>query len=179
MNQTEKTKAMINIAMFAAVLAVCAQIAIPTPWGVPVTMQTFAFALTGCILGSRKGAVSVLIYLALGAIGIPVFAEFRGGMGILVGMTGGFLISAPVMAVLCGIGGRQKNMWYGIIWNLLGMAVCHLIGIMQFSLVTGYSFAESAMFASVPYLVKDVIVVSGAYLIARSMMPRLRSARVL
>ena len=70
---------MVQIAMFTAVVAVLSQIAIPMPSGVPVTLQTLAVALCGYVLGSKKGAVSLLVYALLGAVGAPVFANFKGG----------------------------------------------------------------------------------------------------
>ena len=81
------TKTIVMIGMFAAVLAVLSQISIPMPSGVPVTLQTFAVALTGFILGWKYGAISVGIYILLGTVGVPVFSNFSGGLGALFGKT--------------------------------------------------------------------------------------------
>ena len=67
------------IGVVTAVIVIMAQISIPMPLGVPMTMQTFAITLAGIILGSKKGAVASLIYVLLGAVGVPVFANFSGG----------------------------------------------------------------------------------------------------
>ena len=80
-----------QIGLFAAVLVVLSQLSIPLPGGVPVTLQTFAVALTAYVLKWKKGALSVLVFLALGAVGVPVFHNFTGGFGMLIGVTGGFL----------------------------------------------------------------------------------------
>ena len=84
--------------LFAAVIAVMAQISIPMPLGVPMTMQTFAITLAAVVLGSKLSAIATLVYLALGAVGVPVLANFSGGLDKFVGPTGGFLISFPLMA---------------------------------------------------------------------------------
>ncbi|HJC25529.1 MAG TPA: biotin transporter BioY [Candidatus Eisenbergiella merdavium] len=100
----KSTKTMIIIAMFAAVIAVLAQIAIPLPSGVPVTLQTFAVALTAVVLGARLGSLSTLIYILLGAAGAPVFTGFNGGLGAIVGKTGGFIWGFLFLAFFTGAG---------------------------------------------------------------------------
>ena len=85
--------------LFAAVIAVMAQISIPMPLGVPMTMQTFAITLAAVVLGSKLSAIATLVYLALGAVGVPVLANFSGGFDKFVGPTGGFLISFPLVGV--------------------------------------------------------------------------------
>ena len=95
--------------LFAAVIAVMAQISIPMPLGVPMTMQTFAITLAAVVLGSRLSAIATLVYLALGAVGVPVLANFSGGFDKFVGPTGGFLISFPLMAYIIGLGVEHRN----------------------------------------------------------------------
>ena len=94
--------------VFAALLVVLSQVSIPLPTGIPVTLQTFAVALCGCVLGPAVGSAAVGVYLALGAVGVPVFAGFSGGAGALVGMTGGYLWAFLPMAFLCGLGAQQN-----------------------------------------------------------------------
>ena len=77
---------LVQIAVFTAIIAAMAQISIPMPAGVPMTMQTFAIPLAGILLGARKGTIATLVYLLLGAVGLPVFAGFTGGIGILFGI---------------------------------------------------------------------------------------------
>ena len=79
-----KTLDLCMIGVVTAVIVIMAQISIPMPLGVPMTMQTFAITLAGIILGSKKGAVASLIYVLLGAVGVPVFANFSGGYQLLV-----------------------------------------------------------------------------------------------
>ena len=85
----QRTRAMVYIAAFAALMAACAWISIPA--AVPFTMQTFGVFLALGLLGGRRGTIAVLVYLLLGAMGLPVFAGFMGGFGVLLGTTGGYL----------------------------------------------------------------------------------------
>lgn len=86
--------------MFAAVLAVISQISIPMPTGVPITIQVFGIALTGIVLGWKLGLSATIAYILLGAVGLPIFSNFQGGVHVLTGMTGGYILGWPVMAVL-------------------------------------------------------------------------------
>ena len=87
------TRDICYIALFTAVIAVMAQISIPMPLGVPMTMQTFAITLAAVVLGAKFSTLSTFIYLLLGAVGVPVLAGFSGGLDKFVGPTGGFLFS--------------------------------------------------------------------------------------
>ena len=98
-----------SIAIMTAITVVMAQISIPMPMGVPMTMQTFAITLAGVILGSKKGGLSILVYVLLAAIGVPVFAGFSGGVQNLIGPTGGFIISFPIMAYIIGLGVEHRK----------------------------------------------------------------------
>lgn len=105
------------ISIFAAVIAVGAQVSIPMPIGVPFTMQTLVIPFAGIILGTKRGVMATVIYVLLGAAGVPVFAGFSGGIGILFGRTGGFILSFPIMALCAGISSdlqdriKFKNIW--------------------------------------------------------------------
>ncbi len=172
------TKDMILIGMFAAVIAVLSQIAIPMPSGVPVTLQTFAIALCGVVLGWKLAGAAVLVYLLIGAIGAPVFANFGAGLGVLFGKTGGFLIGFLFMAVLCGLSEKTKQLWVKGGLCLAGLLVCHLFGNLQFMLLTGRGFVESALLVSIPYLVKDVLSVVAAMVLGKAVRMALKRANV-
>ena len=162
-----RTRELVFAAMLAAVTAVCSQIAVPLPAGVPVTLQTFAVALTGYLLGWRYGLLSVGAYLLLGLAGVPVFAQMMSGPAVLFGITGGFLIGFLPMAALCGFSLRFPAVWTRIALGLAGLAVCHLAGALQFSLLTGTGFIASLPLVSLPYLAKDAVSVVLACLFAR------------
>jgi biotin transport system substrate-specific component len=126
---------MVLIALFAALIAICSWISVPTT--VPFTLQTFAVFVTVGLLGGKRGTLAVLVYILLGTIGVPVFAGFTGGLGILLGSTGGYIIgflgSALVMWVLEKLG-REKA-WVQIASMLAGLLVCYIFGTAWFMVV--------------------------------------------
>ena len=169
---------MVVAGVFAALLAVLSQISIPLPTGIPVTLQTFAVALCGFALGPGLGAAAVGVYLALGAVGVPVFAGFSGGIGSFVGMTGGYLWAFLPMAFLCGLGARQKNRALALTVGFLGLVICHLCGSFQFALVSAVSPWNAFLLASAPYLLKDAASLVVAYLAAVAILRSLEKARL-
>ncbi len=169
------TKGIVMIGVFAAVTAVLAQVSIPTPWGIPITLQTFAVALAGYCLGKYKGMMSVLIYILLGLTGLPVFAGFTGGIAKLAGATGGYIWGFLFMAFACGLEDTVKHKWISIFLGLLGLAVCHLLGAAQFAFLSQRTLAEAFLLASAPYLLKDVVSVAVAYGLAIPLRKAMRS----
>ncbi|MDE6663336.1 MAG: biotin transporter BioY [Lachnospiraceae bacterium] len=170
------TKEVVCVGMFAAVLAVLSQISIPMPSGVPITLQTFAIALTGVVLAWKLGVTSTLVYILIGAVGVPVFSEFSGGLHVLVNYTGGFIWGFIVLALLCGIGITLKSKPLGVLLGFVGLAVCHLFGVLQFMVVMKMSFMESFLLASAPYLIKDAISVILAFAVGSQIRSRLLRA---
>lgn len=166
------TRDLALIALFAALTAVCAWIAVPAP--VPFTLQTFAVFLTAGLLGGRRGALSVLTYILLGAVGLPVFAHFTGGIGVLLGNTGGYIL---------GFIGLTLTMWlitraWGDTLRVLGIAmaagllVCYALGTAWFMLVytrtTGPIGLANVLTACVlPFVVPDVVKIALALLLIR------------
>ncbi len=146
-----------QIAIFTAIICVCAQISIPMPYGVPLTLQTFAIPLAGIILGMKKGTLSTLVYILIGAVGIPVFAGFKGGIGILAGATGGFILSFPLMTLMAGIAEARKTKTGLILCLLSGTLLNYLCGIFYFTLVM-MSDVKTAFIACVlPFIPTDII----------------------
>ena len=113
MNRLEKTRSLILCALFAALTAVLSQIAIPIQ-PVPVNLATFSVFVAGGVLGAKRGAISQAAYVLLGVIGLPVFASFSGGMGILLGPTGGYIVGYVAAAWLVGALVRTVP-WEGIL----------------------------------------------------------------
>lgn len=169
MKKQLSARQLVLAAVFAAVLAVLSQIAVPLPSGIPITLQTFAVALCGFALGRRLGVLSVSVYLLLGAVGVPVFAGFRGGAGIVFGVTGGFLIGFLPMAALCGT--RKVSL------GILGLVLCHALGVAQFSIVASIPVTQAFATASLPFLIKDIASVALAPLAARAVRRGLAVAR--
>lgn len=173
------TREIVSVGMFAAVLAVLSQISVPMPSGVPVTLQTFAVALTGVVLTWKLGTASTIVYILLGAVGVPVFAGFSGGAQVLVNYTGGFIWGFIVMTLLCGMGVQMKNKALGILTGMAGLMICHVFGTVQFMLVMKMGLLESFLLASAPYLIKDIISVVLGFVIGGQLRSRLMKAGLL
>jgi biotin transport system substrate-specific component len=108
----------------AAVTAVAAQIAIPIP-PMPFTLQVLAVILSGLLLGPRYGALAQAVYVLVGAVGVPVFSEFSGGLGAILGPTGGYLVSYPIAAAAAGFASgaarsvsRRRVLWTSFLWGV-------------------------------------------------------------
>lgn len=151
-----RIRTLTRIAMFAAILAICSQIAIPLPAGVPVTLQTFAIALAGYSLGAKNGTLSVLTWGILGVCGIPVFANFVGGPAALFGKTGGFIYGFLLLALFCGLA-VGKPLAARIALSAGGLLLCHLCGVLHFAALTGTDPVKSALLVSIPFLIKDLL----------------------
>ncbi len=164
-NSTKKhtTASLVFIALTAAIMSILSQFSLPSPTGVPVTLQTFAFALVGYILLPKRALYSILLYLLLGAVGLPVFANLRGGLMHLLGPTGGFLFGGLLFVPLSGFGGKCKRPVQAIALGLAGLILCHAAGISQYAFLTKNTLQTSFLLVSMPYLAKDVLCVIGAY----------------
>ncbi|MCD8211897.1 MAG: biotin transporter BioY [Oscillospiraceae bacterium] len=128
------------IALFVAVMAVCAWISIPAP--VDFTLQTFAVFSAVLILGGRRGTIAVLVYIILGAIGIPVFAHFTGGFGIILGSTGGYIVGFLCISLIMWLFEKLlgQKLWVRIVSMLLGLLLCYAFGTAWYMIV--YSSAS-------------------------------------
>lgn len=159
----KRTKVLVRAALGAAVMAVCAWLSIPGP--IPFTMQSFAVLATAGVLGAQTGTLSVAVYLLLGAMGVPVFAGFSGGIGVLLGPTGGFLAGFVLTALLVGAmaqRGRSLPLAMG-----LGMAVVYAFGTGWYALMYGGGITAVLMHCVVPFLVPDCFKAALAVLVVR------------
>lgn len=141
--------------LFAAVIAVMAQISIPMPLGVPMTMQTFAITLAAVVLGSKLSAIATLVYLALGAVGVPVLANFSGGFDKFVGPTGGFLISFPLMAYIIGLGVEHRDAFVTAV--IVGTVVNYVVGVAMFVVVAHSTVAVGITACVLPFIPTAII----------------------
>ena len=158
-NQRLNTQDITIIAIMAAITCVMAQITIPMPLGVPMTMQTFAVTLAGAALGSKRSSLAMLVYLLLGAVGLPVFSGFSGGLTMLVGPTGGFLISFPIMAFIIGLGSSHIKEKPILFWTFLavGTIVNYVFGTLVFCLSTGATLAAGITACVIPFIPTTII----------------------
>jgi len=149
---------MTRIAMMTVVLAVCAWITVPGP--VPFTLQTFGVFAALLLLGEKRGGLAILLYLLLGALGAPVFSGFSGGIGVLMGATGGyllgFLLCVPAYA-LCRR--RIPGRWGEPPGLVLGLSLCYGFGTAWFVLVyaggSAMGFGGALLRCVVPFLLPD------------------------
>lgn len=160
----------IAVVLGALAVAVSAQFAIDLPGSpVPVTLQGLAVILVGGVLGARAGAAALVLYLAAGMAGLPVFSGGRAGAGWLLGPTGGYLLAFPVGAAVAGTLARRGDLVRCFAASLAGMAVIHLGGIAQLSILSGG--LTLPLHATAPLIVADLVKVA----IATLLVSRLRA----
>ena len=170
MRQSTKTLAVTG--MFTAVICVLSVLMFPMPSGVPVTLQTFAMALCGYVLGWKQGITAVGLYLVIGAVGIPVFAGMTAGPSVLAGCRGGFLWGFLLLALFCGR--KAQKTYLQILFGILGLLLCHICGALQYAAVMSVSVTQALVLVSLPYLIKDVGMVAGAYAVSRPIRKAIR-----
>lgn len=164
----------ILIALFSAIIAVCAFITIPSP--VPLTLQTLGIFCALTISGGKRGLLSVILYIFLGIIGLPVFAGFSGGIGHIAGATGGYISGFIFTALVYGIithifGDSPKIKAVGLISGLLA---CYCFGTIWYTAVylrnmSLESFISSLVICVVPFIIPDLIKIAVAILISRKL----------
>ncbi|MBE0599678.1 MAG: biotin transporter BioY [Desulfuromonadales bacterium] len=160
---------MLWVAGFTLLTALAAQIEIPTR-PVPFTLQTLAVVVAGALLGPRKGALSMLLYLAMGAIGMPVFSSGGFGLATLFGPTGGYLLSFPAAAALVGLLVSKANRtWTIALVMAAGMALVSLGGVLQLRAVTGLSWEESLAAGVLVFSLWDVVKLAAATAIVKAL----------
>lgn len=172
------TKEIVYIGMFAAVLAVISQLSIPMPTGVPITIQVFGVALVGAVLGWKLGLMATIVYILIGAIGVPVFANFRGGFDVLTNVTGGYIWAWPILTALAGIrpktSNKAANLAIQIVLALIGLAFVEVIGGIQWALIGGEQTIGAIMaYSLVAFIPKDIVITILAVIIGRSVRGKL------
>lgn len=153
--------AVIAVVAAAGLTALAAQWRIPLPFTpVPITGQTFAVLLSGAALGLRLGAASQLLYLAAGAVGLPVFTEASGGPDTFLGPTGGYLVGFVVAAAVVGRlaeAGRDRRVLPAVVSFVAGTAVIYAFGMAGLMLSAGMGPGEAFAKGVVPFLVGDAV----------------------
>jgi len=176
-------KMMTRAALMAAFTAVAAQITIPIE-PVPFTFQVLAVVLTGFLLGPRFGALAQAIYVLLGAIGVPVFAGFKGGLGILFGDTGGYLLAYPIAAAIAGFAAhsavnapRRRALWTCVVWGVVSLVVIYALGAAWLSVLVQLPIAVAVAQGVLPFVAFDLIKVGLAATVATAAAPAIAPAR--
>jgi len=172
------SKTLSYVALSAALIALCSWIAIPT--AIPFTMQTFAiFAVLG-LLGGRRGTLAILSYLLLGLFGLPVFSGFQGGIGVLLGSTGGYLIGFVIMGLLYWLLTKLfgTKTWIMALSMLLGLLLLYAFGTIWFLLVYTSSTGSISLLTVLgwcvfPFIIPDLLKLFLALLLIRRISPHL------
>lgn len=171
-----KIKNIVLISLFSAIIAVCAFISVP--FAVPFTMQLFGVFCALYLLGGKRGTLAILLYVFLGAVGLPVFSGFTGGIGRLLDATGGFIWGF----LLSGIGfwvvtlvlkNRKHSKTIAL---FVSLSVCYLSGCLWFAFFSEAPFFESlktaALTCIVPFIVPDVLKILLTVLLCRKVEKR-------
>ena len=167
-----KTLDLVYIALGAVLIAVCTWLSIPAT--IPFTMRTFAVFCVLCILGGKRGLASVLVYLALGAVGLPVFSGFRAGFGAILGTTGGYMVGFIFIGLIYWLEEALlgKKLWIEITAMALGLVVMYAFGTAWFMVVyartSGAIGVGTALGLCVfPFIVPDLVKMALAVVLSR------------
>ena len=177
MRENKLVRNLVYVAVGAALLTVCAWISVPTP--IPFTLQTFAVCLLAALLGWRLGLEALLVYVLLGAVGLPVFSGFKSGFGVLLGVTGGYLIGFFFTALVVGLAAEKlgRKPLVLAVSMALGVLLCYAFGTVWFVRVYTadkgpVSFLSALTTCVFPYLLPDAAKIALAVFLTR----RLRRA---
>ena len=160
----KKTKDVCLIALFSAIIVICSLITIPS--AIPFTLQTFAIFLCLNILGAKKGFISIVIYILLGVVGLPVFSGFNGGIGALLNVTGGYIIgfifSALTFLFVTIIFKKKQNKFINLIASFSGLIVCYVFGTLWYVFLfikngDSISFASALAICVLPFIIPDIL----------------------
>ena len=174
-SQPLRTFDMTSIALYSVFIAVCAWISVPMPPPfMPFTLQTFAVFLALTVLGGRRGMYAVLVYLLLGAAGLPVFTGFRGGLSVLLGVTGGYIVGFLFSAlVYWGLTTHLKPLpWVTTLACIFGLLTCYIFGTAWYLAVYAHTTGTAGILSALswcvfPFLLPDAIKLGIALYLSR------------
>ncbi|MBQ8922599.1 MAG: biotin transporter BioY [Oscillospiraceae bacterium] len=171
-----RTLSLVYIAVGAALLAVCSFISIPT--AVPFTLQVFAVAFNLVLLGGKRGTASILVYILLGAAGVPVFAHFTGGIGALLDKSGGYILGFLFSGLIYWLfeATLGKKIAVQIAALLLGLVICYTFGTVWFIVVYTRKIGAVGLgtvlgWCVTPFVIPDLIKIAAAFVLANRLEP--------
>ena len=173
-----RTIELAKTAVTAVLIAVCAWVTIPS--AVPFTLQTFGVFMALKVLGGTYGTLAILIYILLGAVGIPVFSGFGAGIGVLLGPTGGYIAGFLLTGLIYKLlEPGLKNRYLEDAALALGLMVCYIFGTLRFVAVMGargteFTWLQGLMTCVVPYLLPDALKLVLADILSRRVRAALR-----
>lgn len=173
-----KTLDLVYISLFAVLLALCAWITIPTL--VPFTLQTLGVFLTGSLLGPRRGLAALLVYLLLGLVGLPIFAGFNSGPGVLLGPTGGYLLGFLVGVPLIGLAAKPGKTWVLALGMLAALLLCYAFGTAWFMVVYAQKSGAVGLLTVLgwcvfPFIIPDLLKLGLALALSRRLRPYMKA----
>lgn len=169
-----KTYDMAYIGIFTVLIAICSWISIPME--IPFTLQTFAVFLSVAVLGGKRGTLSVVVYVLLGAVGVPVFSGFTGGIGVILRNTGGYIIgfifTALAMWLIESLFGRK--LWVQAVSMVIGLMVCYAFGTAWFMLVYMRSTGAVGLMTVLgwcvfPFIIPDAVKIALALILSNTL----------
>ena len=177
-------------ALFAAITAICSQIMIPLPFSpVPINLALLAVWVCGGVLGAKKGAIAILVYIFLGVIGVPVFHGFAGGIGMLAGPTGGYIIGYLPAVIIYGLlvhksffgpvsenrGKSVQSFILIVVKGLPALAACYALGTAWFVISTGTGLMPALMMCVIPFIPGDILKLIAAAVILKALVKPIKA----
>lgn len=157
-----KPKNLAYCALFAAFIVVAAQISIPIQ-PVPLNLASLAVMAAGILLGAKSSIISVAVYILIGCVGLPVFANFRGGVAIIAGPTGGYILGYLLIALITGFVCEKTNkLVYAVLSMIFGTVICYVAGTAWFCILTGTSPYSALAVCVTPFLPADLLKIIAA-----------------
>ena len=170
---------MAYIALMAVLISVCSWVSVPS--AVPFTMQTFGVFCALLLLGGRRGTIAILLYVFMGAVGLPVFAGFSGGLGVLLGSTGGYIVGFVFTALTMWLMERLlgTKTWALALSMLLGLVVCYAFGTAWFLVVYTKNTGAIGLWTALgkcmfPYILPDCLKIALALAIRKRLAAAIR-----
>lgn len=158
------------IALMAAILCILSPIAIPLPFSiVPISCATFAVYLCAGVLGHKLGTISVIIYILLGMVGVPVFAGWSAGVGVVVGPSGGYVIGYLIISFCTGffISKANGNIFFTVLGMIIGTIGCYGIGTVWLGMQLDLGVKEALLAGVIPFILGDIIKIIIATIIIK------------
>lgn len=158
-----KIRDLTRIALFVAIIIICSYIAVP--FAVPITMQTMGIFICALYLGRKKGTLAILIYILIGIIGIPVFSGMKGGIGVLLSPTGGYIIGFLLCGYLTGLVFEKTNK--AVLSCTLGLISLYTVGTVWFYIVNPVALWGILSTCVLPFIIPDALKILTAVYIKK------------
>jgi biotin transport system substrate-specific component len=174
--RSSKTRDLVQIALFAAILCIVAPFSIPIG-DVPISLTNLIIYFSVYLIGWKRGTASYIIYMLLGAVGLPVFSGHTGGIAKLVGPTGGYIIGFILMAIISGIVIEKfNNIAVRALGMLAGLIVTYLFGTVWLAIGLGRGFTEALAIGVLPFIVVDIAKIVVVALVGQPVRNRINVA---